>query len=166
MLLRDDLLDAGASESLECGIRRVADTVAKEYENIARRDVDIELVEGSVVEGTQRQAGGLYDLGASSLAVNRSWQSRVGDAQRAIRSVPHRVDHGNVLRADGALGKRSVHQRQHLRRRGFAVRGGTQDARDQCRVERGGRAFTANIADTDRGRVARVLWELVHVAGD
>src|SRR6266478_6501242 len=104
MVRADDLFDALATEGLECGISGIADAIAEEDEDVAGCNLDIELVEGGIVERAKRQAGGLHDLSASRLAVDRPRQARVGNAQSAIRPIPNRIDHGNVLRADGALG--------------------------------------------------------------
>src|SRR5438270_8233479 len=115
MLRRNDLLDARAAESFKCRIGRVADPVAEKDEYVARRYVDIEFIEGRVIEWTKRQSSRLYDLCPPRMTVNGPRQTRVCDAQRSIGPVPHRIDHGNVLRADGTLGQRCVHQSQHLR---------------------------------------------------
>src|SRR4051812_1777850 len=103
MLLRNDILDAPSAKRFEPRIGRVADAVAEEDEDVARRHVQIEFIKGGVVEWTQWQSGRLHDLGPPRMAVDRSRQSRVRDPQRAVRAIPYRVDHRNVLRADGPL---------------------------------------------------------------
>src|SRR4051812_32763290 len=98
MLLRDDLLDARTAEILKSWIRRIADPIAEEHEDVARRHVQVELIKGGVVEWTQWQSRRLHDLGPPGMAVDGSRQAGVRDPQRAVRAVPYCVDHGDVLR--------------------------------------------------------------------
>src|SRR4051812_10130499 len=94
MVRRYDLLDPRATKSLQRRIRCIADPVAEEDEDITRRDVDIQLFERRIFEGPQRQSRSLHDLCfPAALAVDRPRQSRVRDAQYALRSVPQGIDH-------------------------------------------------------------------------
>src|SRR5262249_42100813 len=99
----DDLFYPGAAKSIAFKVRRVADAITEEHQDIAGGDFNIQLVELRVVEWTQWQTGSLHDLGPASLTIDRARQSGVGDLQIAAATIPHRIDHRDVLRPDRPL---------------------------------------------------------------
>ena len=113
----DDLHEQLVAKHISGGVLRVGDAVAEEDDRVAGLGGEAELFVLRFGKHAQRKAFGVHGLDFAAAAEERLGRAGVGDLQGLVVVVPHRVEHGDILRVEAALLERIVELPQHRRGR-------------------------------------------------